>query len=160
SWRPRESRSSASTGLASSTAAPICSLRGLCRKGPWRSHENPRKHGTTWPPFPSGARRMLRSSPQGPSERRQLMAKAASNARTSEKGLVIERRFTSPGIHPYEELEWEARDAIIGDPQAEGGPAFKQENVEFPRAWSQNATNIVAQKYFRGQLGSPHRAAF
>jgi ribonucleoside-diphosphate reductase alpha chain len=85
------------------------------------------------------------------------MAKAASNARTTEKGLVIERRFTSPGVHPYDELEWELRDAIIGDPQAVGGPAFEQQNVEFPKTWSQNATNIVAQKYFRGQLGSPER---
>jgi ribonucleoside-diphosphate reductase alpha chain len=85
------------------------------------------------------------------------MAKATSNARTTEKGLVIERRFTTPGIHPYDELEWETREAIIGNPQAEGGPAFEQRGVEFPTSWSQNATNIVAQKYFRGQLGSPER---
>src|SRR5215208_3456389 len=101
---------------------------------------------------------MLRRSPQKPSERRKLMARATSKpARTTEKGLVIERRFTSPGVHPYDELEWEKRDAIIGDPQAEGGPAFEQRDVEFPKTWSQNATNIVAQKYFRGQPGSPER---
>jgi ribonucleoside-diphosphate reductase alpha chain len=82
------------------------------------------------------------------------MAKAASNARTTEKGLVIERRFSTPGAHPYDELEWETRDAIIGDPEK---PAFEQRGVEFPTSWSQNATNIVAQKYFRGQLGSPER---
>ena len=86
------------------------------------------------------------------------MPKATSKAAiTTEKGLVIERRFTSPGVHPYDELEWETRDAIIGDPQAEGGPAFEQKDVEFPKTWSQNATNIVAQKYFRGQLGAPDR---
>jgi ribonucleoside-diphosphate reductase alpha chain len=86
------------------------------------------------------------------------MARATSKAaRTTEKGLVIERRFSSPGVHPYDELEWEKRDAIIGDPQAEGGPAFEQRDVEFPTTWSQNATNIVAQKYFRGQPGSPDR---
>ena len=86
------------------------------------------------------------------------MAKATSQAaRTTEKGLVIERRFTSPGTHPYDELEWEKRDAVIGDPQAEGGPAFEQKDVEFPKTWSQNATNIVAQKYFRGQPGSSER---
>src|SRR5262249_9507170 len=91
-------------------------------------------------------------------ERRNLMAKATSSAaRTTEKGLVIERRFTSPGTDPFDELEWEKRDAIIGDPQAEGGPAFEQKDVEFPNAWSQNATNIVAQKYFRGQLDTPER---
>ncbi len=86
------------------------------------------------------------------------MPKATSKAAiTTEKGLVIERRFTSPGTHPYEELEWETRDAIIGDPQAEGGPAFEQRGVEFPKTWSQNATNIVAQKYFRGKPDSPER---
>ena len=84
------------------------------------------------------------------------MPKATSKAAiTTEKGLVIERRFTSPGVHPYDELEWETRDAIIGDPQAEGGPAFEQKDVEFPKTWSQNATNIVAQKYFRGQPAPP-----
>jgi ribonucleoside-diphosphate reductase alpha chain len=83
------------------------------------------------------------------------MARATSKAaRTTEKGLAIERRFSTAGVHPYDELEWEKRDAIIGDPEK---PAFKQENVEFPKTWSQNATNIVAQKYFRGQLGSPER---
>src|SRR3954464_7224531 len=101
---------------------------------------------------------MLRCSPQRPSERRKLMPKATSKAPiTTEKGLVIERRFTSPGVHPYDELEWEKRDAIIGDPKAEGGPAFEQKGVEFPKTWSQNATNIVAQKYFRGKPDSPER---
>ena len=86
------------------------------------------------------------------------MPRATSKAgTTTEKGLVIERRFSTAGVHPYDELEWETRDAIIGDPQAEGGPAFEQRGVEFPKTWSQNATNIVAQKYFRGQPGSPER---
>jgi ribonucleoside-diphosphate reductase alpha chain len=70
------------------------------------------------------------------------------------KGLAIERRFSSPGIHPFDEIEWEIRDAVIGDPAA---PAFEQRGVEFPKSWSQNATNIVAQKYFRGQMGSEQR---
>ena len=83
------------------------------------------------------------------------MPKATSKAAiTTEKGLVIERRFTSAGAHPYDELEWETRDAIIGDPEK---PAFEQRGVEFPKTWSQNATNIVAQKYFRGRPGSPER---
>src|SRR6266511_549876 len=100
---------------------------------------------------------MLRCSPQKPSERRRLMPRATSKAAiTTEKGLVIERRFTSPGVHPYDELEWEKRDAIIGDPEK---PAFQQRGVEFPKSWSQNATNIVAQKYFRGGLGSAEREA-
>ena len=84
------------------------------------------------------------------------MARAASKSapRTTKKGLVIERRFTTEGTHPYDEFEWELRDAVIGDPAS---PAFEQREVEFPKSWTQNATNIVAQKYFRGQLGSPER---
>jgi ribonucleoside-diphosphate reductase alpha chain len=83
------------------------------------------------------------------------MARATSKAaRTTEKGLVIERRFTTAGVHPYDELDWAKRDAVIGDPE---NPAFEQRGVEFPTSWSQNATNIVAQKYFRGQPGSPER---
>ena len=84
------------------------------------------------------------------------MARAASkshNAATGE-GLAIERRFSTEGTHPFDEIEWEARDAIIGDPS---DPAFEQREVEFPKSWTQNATNIVAQKYFRGQLGSDER---
>src|SRR5262245_37051190 len=83
------------------------------------------------------------------------MAKAASrSARTTEQGLVIERRFSTAGVHPFDELEWEQRDAIIGDPD---DPAFEQRDVEFPKSWTQNATNIVAQKYFRGQIGTDQR---
>ncbi len=72
----------------------------------------------------------------------------------AEKGLRFERRFTSEGVHPFDQVEWEERDALIGDPE---DPAFEQRGVEFPASWSQNATNIVAQKYFRGPLGSPER---
>jgi ribonucleoside-diphosphate reductase alpha chain len=79
---------------------------------------------------------------------------ATSAPKNGLKGLAIERRFSSPGTHPFDEVEWETRDALIGDPAA---PAFEQRGVEFPKSWSQNATNIVAQKYFRGQLGSEQR---
>ena len=88
------------------------------------------------------------------------MTKAASEttidttAKVVDGGLKIDRRYTTPGVDPFDELEWETRDAIIGDPAA---PAFEQREVEFPVTWSQNATNIVAQKYFRGPLGSPER---
>ena len=70
------------------------------------------------------------------------------------QGVSVERRFTQAGVHPFDAIEWEIRDAIIGDPE---NPAFEQRDVEFPKSWSQNATNIVAQKYFRGQLESPTR---
>jgi ribonucleoside-diphosphate reductase alpha chain len=83
------------------------------------------------------------------------MAKsAASTPTTARQGLAIERRFSSPEVHPFEEAEWEIRDALIGDPE---NPVFEQRGVEFPRSWSQNATNIVAQKYFRGQPGTAER---
>src|SRR5437867_7400321 len=72
------------------------------------------------------------------------------------KGLTLKRFFTKEGTHPFDEVEWETRDALIPNFK-EGGNAFEQRGVEFPRTWSQNATNIVAQKYFRGQLGSPER---
>jgi ribonucleoside-diphosphate reductase alpha chain len=83
------------------------------------------------------------------------MSKSAAKAGITEQGgLTIERRFTTPGVHPFDEVEWEIRDALIGDPE---NPAFEQRGVEFPKFWSQNATNIVAQKYFRGRIGSPGR---
>ncbi|MDQ3571234.1 MAG: vitamin B12-dependent ribonucleotide reductase [Actinomycetota bacterium] len=69
-------------------------------------------------------------------------------------GLTVERRHTTPGVHPFDEVKWELRDAVIGDPE---NPAFEQRGVEFPKTWSQNATNIVAQKYFRGRIGSDER---
>src|SRR6202000_925412 len=55
---------------------------------------------------------------------------------------------------PFEEIGWELRDAVTGDPAK---PSFEQTGVEFPKSWSQNATNIVAQKYFRGRPGSEER---
>ncbi len=79
---------------------------------------------------------------------------ATATPKNGLKGLSIERRFSTAGVHPFDEIEWEIRDAVIGDPE---NPAFEQRGVEFPLSWSQNATNIVAQKYFRGQLGSPER---
>ena len=71
-------------------------------------------------------------------------------------GLTFRRFFTKEGVHPFDEVEWEIRDAVIPNVK-EGGNAFEQRGVEFPRSWSQNATNIVAQKYFRGPLGTPQR---
>ncbi len=70
------------------------------------------------------------------------------------RGLSISRRFTQPGGHPFDSVDWEIRDAHIGHGDK---VSFEQADVEFPRSWSQNATNIVAQKYFRGQLESPTR---
>jgi ribonucleoside-diphosphate reductase alpha chain len=75
---------------------------------------------------------------------------------TRPTGLSFKRYFSKEGIHPFDELKWETRDAVIPN-YKEGGNAFEQRGVEFPATWSQNATNIVAQKYFRGPLGTPQR---
>jgi ribonucleoside-diphosphate reductase alpha chain len=71
-------------------------------------------------------------------------------------GLTFKRHFSKDGVRPFDEVEWETRDAVIPN-YKEGGNAFEQRGVEFPRGWSQNATNIVAQKYFRGTLGTSER---
>jgi ribonucleoside-diphosphate reductase alpha chain len=70
--------------------------------------------------------------------------------------IGLRRLFTSPGVDPYDEVVWERRDARISN-WKDGSVAFEQLGVEFPTTWSVNATNIVAQKYFRGTLGTPER---
>ncbi|MEK7284414.1 MAG: hypothetical protein AAB114_00985, partial [Chloroflexota bacterium] len=70
------------------------------------------------------------------------------------RGLHFERLFTLPGVHPYDEIEWELRDAVI---PGEGGNVFEQKGVEVPKSWSQTAANVVASKYFRGKLGTAAR---
>jgi ribonucleoside-diphosphate reductase alpha chain len=76
-----------------------------------------------------------------------------AEVRTGE-GLSVRRFFTTPGAHPFDLVEWELRDARIGHGDK---ISFEQRDVEFPKSWSQNSTNIVAQKYFRGQVDSPER---
>src|SRR5438045_522855 len=83
-----------------------------------------------------------------------MPATSSTAATTSTEGLKVSRRYTEAGTHPFDMVEWEMRDAIIGNPEK---PAFEQRGVEFPSTWSQNSTNIVAQKYFRGQMNSPER---
>ncbi|HLM36224.1 MAG TPA: vitamin B12-dependent ribonucleotide reductase [Gaiellaceae bacterium] len=69
-------------------------------------------------------------------------------------GLGVRRFFTIPDRDPFEEIDWETRDALI---PGKDSAVFEQKNVEFPKFWSQTATNIVAQKYFRGRMSSPER---
>src|SRR5881409_3877457 len=68
--------------------------------------------------------------------------------------LAVRRYFTIPGRDPFDEIDWETRDAFI---PGKDKPVFEQKGVEFPKFWSQTATNIVAQKYFRGRMSSPER---
>ncbi|MBJ7422396.1 MAG: vitamin B12-dependent ribonucleotide reductase [Ilumatobacteraceae bacterium] len=70
--------------------------------------------------------------------------------------IGIRRHFTAPGVHPYDQVVWERRDAQIKN-WKDGSVAFEQLGVEFPVSWSLNATNIVSQKYFRGTPGTSER---
>jgi ribonucleoside-diphosphate reductase alpha chain len=83
------------------------------------------------------------------------MKKVAAKAETP-GGLKIERRFSRPGVHPFDDVKWEKRVAEIKDGMT-GEVAFRQENLEFPDFWSQRATDIVASKYFRGHIGKSNR---
>ncbi|MEU6233204.1 vitamin B12-dependent ribonucleotide reductase [Kitasatospora sp. NPDC047058] len=71
-------------------------------------------------------------------------------------GLRIERIYTTPGVHPYDEVRWERRDVVMTN-WRDGSINFEQRGVEFPDFWSVNAVNIVTSKYFRGAVGSPQR---
>lgn len=71
------------------------------------------------------------------------------------RGIGIRRFFTSKGVHPYDQVEWEKRDARITNDKGE--IVFEQKGVEIPKFWSQTATNVVVSKYFRGKIGSPER---
>jgi ribonucleoside-diphosphate reductase alpha chain len=70
-------------------------------------------------------------------------------------GLEYTRFFTREGMDPFDEVEWDIRSAVIGNEK--GAVVFEQRDVEIPRFWSQQATNIVVSKYFRGTIGSPER---
>ncbi|HET9732804.1 MAG TPA: vitamin B12-dependent ribonucleotide reductase [Acidimicrobiales bacterium] len=71
-------------------------------------------------------------------------------------GIGLRRHFTTEGVDPYDEVTWDTRDARITNFR-DGSVAFEQLGVEVPSGWSLNATNILAQKYFRGNPGSPER---
>jgi ribonucleoside-diphosphate reductase alpha chain len=83
-------------------------------------------------------------------------ARRASKTPQRGKGLKVKRVFTTPGVHPYDEVTWERRDVVMTN-WRDGSINFEQRGVEFPSEWSINATNIVTTKYFRGAVGSPQR---
>ena len=82
-------------------------------------------------------------------------APSATEAEGSASGLSFSRYFSTESVHPYDAVEWEQRDALIE--RQTGEIVFEQNGVQFPVFWSQRATNIVASKYFHGQLGSSER---
>ncbi|HLS32462.1 MAG TPA: vitamin B12-dependent ribonucleotide reductase, partial [Brevibacterium sp.] len=81
---------------------------------------------------------------------------ASRKGKDRRKGLKMERIFTTPGVHPYDAVEWERRDVVMTN-WRDGSVNFEQRGVEFPAAWTMNATQIVASKYFRGAMGTPQR---
>jgi ribonucleoside-diphosphate reductase alpha chain len=97
-------------------------------------------------------------SPAGPSQAAQAaQAEAAQPAgRARRRGLSMKRIYTTPGVHPYDQVTWERRDVIMTN-WRDGSVNFEQRGVEFPDFWSVNAANIVTTKYFRGAVGSPQR---
>ena len=70
-------------------------------------------------------------------------------------GLKFQRYFSKPGVHPFDEIEWELRTAVISNEKGE--KIFEQKDVEIPKPWSMTATNVVVSKYFHGKLGAPDR---
>ncbi|WP_127497023.1 vitamin B12-dependent ribonucleotide reductase [Actinoplanes solisilvae] len=80
----------------------------------------------------------------------------ANGSSAATGGLRVERVWTTEGVHPYDEVEWERRDVVMTN-WRDGSINFEQRGVEYPTAWSVNAANIVTTKYFRGAVGTPER---
>jgi ribonucleoside-diphosphate reductase alpha chain len=85
----------------------------------------------------------------------QSQTSTTTPAPQTQRGLIFTRRFSTEGVSPYDELQWERRTASITDQK--GNTIFEQKEVEVPVDWSMTATNIVASKYLHGKLGSPER---
>ncbi len=94
-------------------------------------------------------------SSTGQSELNSPQTSMHPGAPVSAPGLEYDRVFTREGIDPFDEIEWDVRSAVIGNEK--GSVVFEQRDVEIPRFWSQQATNIVVSKYFRGTIGTPER---
>jgi ribonucleoside-diphosphate reductase alpha chain len=84
-----------------------------------------------------------------------LIKDQVTETSTRKRGLAVKRQFTRPGLHPFDEVEWELRTASIQNEK--GQTIFEQQNVEVPKDWSMTATNIVASKYFHGKLNTADR---
>ncbi|EYR62542.1 vitamin B12-dependent ribonucleotide reductase [Actinotalea ferrariae CF5-4] len=78
------------------------------------------------------------------------------SAKGRKRGLTVGRVFTTPGVHPYDQVAWERRDVVQTNWKS-GETIFEQKGVEFPESWTMNATTIVTTKYFRGAPGTPQR---
>jgi ribonucleoside-diphosphate reductase alpha chain len=99
---------------------------------------------------------MARSTQKTSTDRPNLTAAAPTSAsKRNRNGLPWKRYFTRPGVAPFEEVQWETREAAITNEKGE--VVFEQHDVEIPTGWSQVATNVVVSKYFRGVIGTPER---
>ena len=98
---------------------------------------------------------MERGASVNPAQKSVVQETTRSSGLSSVPGLEYERFFSTEGVDPFDEIEWELRSAVIGSEKGE--VVFEQRDVEIPKFWSQQATNIVVSKYFRGQIGTPER---
>src|SRR5215831_5411235 len=110
-----------------------------------RKNRNGRAGGAP-PPFSAPTRR---------NGKPEAGAKGAAGQTTAGRGLKLRRYFTAPGDDGFAGVEWELRTAAITGEN--GKSVFEQRDVEVPKTWSQTATNVVVQKYFRGVIGTPER---
>ena len=104
------------------------------------------------------AREGVVSSSAAKNRQRSTRVAASRTAKSSAKKnrtIAIERVFSAPGVHPFDQIEWDKRTAEITDDS--GKVIFKQENVEVPKSWSQLATKVVVSKYFYGEMNTPER---
>ena len=95
------------------------------------------------------------AAPQVESTSTEALTRPSTPVASNATGLEYERFFTREGIDPFDEIEWDVRSAVIGNEK--GNVVFEQRDVEIPKFWSQQATNIVVSKYFRGTIGTPER---
>jgi len=95
------------------------------------------------------------AAPQVESTSTEALARPSAPVASNAPGIEYERFFTREGIDPFDEIEWDIRSAVIGNEK--GNVVFEQRDVEIPKFWSQQATNIVVSKYFRGTIGTPDR---
>ncbi len=98
---------------------------------------------------------MLETEATNVSAAAKTSATKKADGSTTKRGLTFQRYFTKPGVHPFDEVEWELRTAVISNEKGE--KIFEQKDVEIPKSWSMTATNVVVSKYFHGQINTPAR---
>src|SRR5207245_10470739 len=131
-------------------------LRGWMRASPHDERSREMKEGAAYQAASVGSQPVENGgtaavSPIVESEKPRVKTRTAAVVH----GLTFPRFFTEAGVDPFDEVEWESRTAVIGNERGE--VVFEQRDVEIPKSWSQQATNIVVSKYFRGQIGTAER---